>query len=308
MKILIVDDSKVTLNILKKSLDSFGDEIVLVTNGDDAWEVILQGEVRLVITDWMMPGLSGIELIKKVRQANFKHYIYMVLVTARSKKDDIIAGLNAGADDYFTKPFNPPELRARVSIARRILNYQKRLQETQDRLHDLATHDSLTGLLNRRALYERIESEMKRAQHAAWALSLLLLDLDHFKQVNDTYGHLIGDRMLCLVADTVTKSVRPYDWVGRWGGEEFLVVMRETERKDALKVAERVRKNVAQAQLEIANDEKHFVQIHVSGGVTAFDTFSQEDCEIDELLQQADTALYLAKEKGRNQICVFEVE
>ena len=302
MKILIADDDEFALRLLEKSLNNFDDEIIAVSNGDKAWECISTGEIHLVITDWNMPGLSGVDLIQKVRQeANLSHYVYMVLLTGRSNQDDILIGLESGADDYLVKPFIVPELKARVSIGKRILNYQKRLRETQDRLLELATHDSLTGLLNRRAIYERLNEEIERASRSSKTINIILFDIDHFKKVNDTYGHLIGDQVLCLVADKIQRGVRPYEWVGRWGGEEFLAVLPQTTEEQALKIAERIRNNVTSINFSSIGGIDD-LQIRISGGVGS-GTVQGIRWDLDRLIHKADVALYEAKRLGRNQIC-----
>ncbi len=314
MKILIADDEKVIRKIIEASLRVFNDEILTAPGGDEAWEIISQGEVSLVITDWIMPGLSGVDLIQKVRQADFQHYVYMVLLTARSDKNDIVAGLEAGADDYLVKPFSVPELRARISIGKRILNYQLRLQETQARLLDMATHDSLTGLLNRRALYDQLGAELERASHGRVPLSVIMFDIDHFKKVNDTYGHLVGDKVLCLVTKKIEKNLRPYDWVGRWGGEEFLVVMRQTTEEEAVKIAERIRTSIAEIRFDFTKDVED-LRVYVSGGVGVAGPGrvapgepapDSENWDMDDLVHRADMALYRAKQSGRNRVCTME--
>jgi two-component system chemotaxis response regulator CheY len=306
VKILVVDDDKTLRKLLQASLSQSGDEIIAVGEGEKAWDILSKGEISFVITDWNMPNLSGIDLIQRVRNYGFDQYVYMIMVTARSNREDILSGLEAGADDYLTKPISIQELRARISIGKRILNYQQRLRETQERLYDLATHDSLTGLLNRRALYDQISSEIERASQEERPLSVVLFDIDHFKGINDTYGHLIGDKVLQKVGSVIKKSIRPYDWVGRWGGEEFLVIMNQTPGETAQKAADRVRKAVDRITFERIKGAED-LNVQISGGVGSLEADFQ-DWDLDDLLHRADVALYEAKHKGRNQVYLFDPE
>jgi two-component system chemotaxis response regulator CheY len=253
--------------------------------------------VRLVITDWMMPHVSGPELVQLIRAAGFRSYVYIIMLTAKEGKSDVIQGLEAGADDYLKKPFDTGELMARIKIGERILNLEARLQE-------MATHDPLTGLLNRRAVYDHAEAELNRARRDTTPTSLVLLDVDHFKSVNDRYGHLIGDQALKLVADILRSHRRTYDWVGRWGGEEFLIILPNTSSAEAQVVAERVREGIAAATLPLPDGKP--LEMRASLGVTSTAlTTTPPSAALDRLVQQADEALYRAKRAGRNTVCVF---
>lgn len=301
MRILIVDDDRFLRRLLQASLTRAGHEVLEAADGQSAWEQLQHAAVRLVITDWLMPGLDGPALIRRIRAANFPGYTYIILLTAKGSKDDVVDGLEAGADDYLTKPFDPGELRARVAIGERILDLEARLSESLSQLQVLATHDGLTGLFNRRAIYEHAKAELARAEREAKPLSLILLDVDHFKGVNDQYGHLIGDQALRLVADTIARNIRPYDRVGRWGGEEFLLVLPDTGLEQAGAIAERLRLKVAAA--ELAQPDGTCIRLHLSLGVTSMD--DGMPVTLDMLLQQADQALYCAKREGRNRVCLF---
>lgn len=303
MRMLIVDDDPLQRRLLQASLSRVGHEVVEAPDGATAWEMLQREPIPLVITDWMMPTLSGTELIRRIREANFPGYTYIILVTARDRKEDVVQGLETGADDYLTKPFDPNEMRARVAIGERILTLEARLRESLDQLHVMATYDSLTGLLNRRAVYERAQSELDRAIRENRALSLVALDIDHFKLVNDQHGHLVGDQALRLVAGTIAQNKRSYDWAGRWGGEEFLLVLPETCLMDAAAIAERMRKNVADLRFPLPNGQS--LNLRVSMGVSSMEP-ANAPTTLGVLIQQADDALYGAKNQGRDRVCIYK--
>ena len=248
----------------------------------------------------MMPGLDGPELIRLIRQTAAPTYTYIILLTAKGDKGDIVGGLETGADDYLTKPFHPGELRARVSIGERILHLEARLRESNDQLEVLATQDSVTGLLNRRAIQDRVDAEWNRAMRGTRSMGIVLLDVDHFKAVNDQHGHAIGDQALHLVAQTLMVDPRTYDLAGRWGGEEFLLLLPEADLESAGAVAERVRARMAATPLTLP-DGSH-LSLTVSAGVAS--TAPAVPATLTILLQQADEALYSAKRQGRNRVCV----
>ena len=304
MKILVVDDDSTLRHILRIQLTRAGYEVVEAEDGQIAWDIVQRENLRFVITDWMMPEMDGPEFIRRIRQTNLPGYTYIIMLTAKEGKDSVVTGLEAGADDYLTKPFDPGEFRARVAIGKRIINLETRLSESLVRLEELAMRDGLTGLFNRRALYQHTENELSRARRENFPLSLVLLDIDHFKSVNDQHGHLVGDQALRLVADIITHSKRPYDWAGRWGGEEFLVVLPNTGPPEARIVAERMRENVARAHFVLPDDDRS-LQLHISLGVSSASVSPDSTLMLDQLLHHADEALYRAKRGGRNRVCLF---
>src|SRR3989338_4684404 len=267
MRILIVDDDEGIRHLLSATLTRSGHEVLEAIDGQTGWDKWQEGKFHFVISDWSMPNLEGPELARRIRATPNDDYTYFILVTSRSTKQDIVAGLEAGADDYLIKPFDPPELRARVAIGERILSLEKRLKDAVAQQRDLATHDSLTGLFNRRALYELAEAELERARREGKPVSLIMLDIDHFKQVNDRHGHLVGDQSLRYVANALNNNRRPYDLAGRWGGEEFLLVLPATALTEAAAVAERLRSFIAEAAFITLDGQE--VHLRASFGVSS---------------------------------------
>lgn len=301
MKILIIEDELIFRRMVKKYLLEAGYEIVEAEDGLSAWELFQKEPFQLVITDWMMPGLDGPELVHKIRTSGQKSYTYIIMLTAMDNKDNIVLGLESGADEYLTKPFNSRELIARVASGMRILRLEEELMQARIQMEALAMHDGLTGLLNRRAIEEYAEAEFNMAGRKKQAMSVILLDIDHFKNVNDRFGHKFGDVVLRQVAQTLKEDLRNYDRVGRWGGEEFLLILPGTELKDAVIVAERLRSKTAAVQTSLENGETF--SIHISLG-TACTTGQFQS--LAKLIDAADQALYQAKQSGRNRVCVFE--
>lgn len=301
MKILIIEDELIFRRMVKKYLLDAGYEIVEAEDGLSAWELFQKEPFQLVITDWMMPGLDGPELVHKIRTSGQKSYTYIIMLTAMDDKDNIVLGLESGADEYLTKPFNSRELIARVASGMRILRLEEELMQARVQMEALAMHDGLTGLLNRRAIEEFAEAEFNMANRKKQAMSVILLDIDHFKNVNDRFGHKFGDVVLRQVAQTLKEDLRNYDRVGRWGGEEFLLILPDTELKDAVTVAERLRSKIAVVQITLENGETF--SIHISLG-TACTTGQFQS--LAKLIDAADQALYQAKQSGRDRVCVFE--
>lgn len=305
LKILVVDDDATMRRLLSVMLTKLGHDITVCSNGAEAWDFLNQDPqpaVQMIVTDWMMPYLDGPGLIQKVRAADFENYTYIVLLTARDRQTDIVDGLEAGADDYLVKPFDHDEFKARISIGRRILGLETTLKKNLSQMEYLATHDTLTGLLNRRAVFHNTGLAIGDTRSSELLdIGVILFDIDHFKRVNDSFGHLAGDRTLKMVADVTSKSIRLTDYVGRWGGEEFLVVLPSTTPEKTLEVAERIRTEIASTPLITQKHEE--IRVEVSVGVAHFATC--EGMELDDLLQQADEALYQAKKSGRNRVCIY---
>jgi diguanylate cyclase (GGDEF)-like protein len=303
MKVLIADDDALLRQMLLGQLAGAGHEYVFASNGREAWELLQRECIRMVIVDWMMPEVDGPELIRRIRDAGWPGYTYIILLTARNGREDVVEGLNLGADDYMTKPFRPEELLARMGVGTRILQLEGRLSESLAREEALATRDTLTGLPNRRALAEHARIELSRAARARTSVGLIMMDLDHFKRINDQFGHAAGDAALRRVTEVLQENRRDYDFTGRWGGEEFLVVLPGTSLPQAAMVAERIRKSMEAVRLDLGGPEA--VELRASLGVVCAPPASPP-VNFDDLLHQADAALYRAKREGRNCVRVFE--
>jgi len=297
VKILIADDDQVSRRLLEVHLDKWGYQVVTARDGDEAWRLLQDPDPpRLAILNWMMPGLEGTELCRRVRGQGEEPYIYIILLTALSGEENLCAGMDAGADDYLTKPFRVNELRVRLRAGRRIIDLQDQLIAARERLRIKAAHDPLTGLWNHEEIISTLERELARASRGGEQVAAIMADIDHFKLVNDGFGHLAGDAVLRRVADKMLERIRPYDAVGRYGGEEFLVVLFGCDGKSALALAERLRLSVCRAPIDTAEG---VIPVTISLGVALSGAGLQESLA---LIRAADQALYRAKEKGRNRV------
>jgi diguanylate cyclase (GGDEF)-like protein len=285
MKILVADDNFACREALAQVLSPWGYVPVAAPDGPTAWQ-LLQGEEapRLALIDWQMPGLDGVEICRWLRGQPERHYTYVLLLTARADKEDLLAALEAGADDYLVKPVDPAELRARLLTGRRVLDLQERLLAAQRALAYQAMRDPLTGLLNRGAALDALERELARGWREGKPVGVLLADLDHFKHINDTHGHLAGDAVL-------------YDVVGRYGGEEFLVVLPECDLDHGAELGERLRQCVGATAAAVPEGR---LSVTASVGVAASQVSRRVEAEA--LLRAADAALYRAKRAGRNRV------
>lgn len=300
MKILVAEDDPVTRLLMQRTLQKFGYDVVLAENGLKALEILSQDEgPRLALVDWMMPLLDGPALCRKVRARHHSDsYVYIVLLTSKQDSEDVVEGLEAGADDYITKPFQPAELKARLRTGLRVLSLEETLVKAREEMRFGATHDALTALWNRGAILSLAQSELLRASREKKAYSLLLCDIDHFKRINDNYGHLIGDFVLKKVANRLTACVRGYDGVGRYGGEEFLIVLENCGSSCIEGRAETIRAAIGDTVFEVDG-----IQLSVTISIGGFTCESWEaNLLIETLLAQADAALYQAKTEGRNRV------
>lgn len=301
MKVLVADDSLVMRRLLQATLEGWGFEVVCVNDGAQAWEALLQPNApRIAILDWIMPVHTGPEVCEMVRKQRTGEYIYLILLTSKSQREDIVEGMGAGADDYVVKPFEKSELEVRLRAGRRIVDLQEELMRAQEALREQAMRDWLTNCWNRRAIVETLEREVERAVREGRPLSLLMLDLDHFKQINDSRGHVAGDDALREVVRRIGTCMRSYDALGRYGGEEFMVVLPGCDEVCAISHAERLRRVIADEPMLL--DGK-------GGRVTASFGAStgtpDQSYNVDHLIRAADEALYEAKRSGRNRV-VFQ--
>jgi diguanylate cyclase (GGDEF)-like protein len=297
-RILIAEDDAVSRRLLETLLKKWGHEVVVAQDGLEAVRLLESRESpRMAILDWMMPGLEGVQVCQRIRQDTTRPYMYLVLLTARSQRDDLVRGLESGADDYLTKPFDAQELRARIHVGKRILDLQDNLIAAREKLLYQATHDALTGISNRGVSLDALRRERSRQTRESSSFALILLDIDHFKYVNDTHGHLAGDAVLTEAAQRIKSCIRPYDTLGRYGGEEFLVVLPTADGPGAVAVAERIRETF---EVRSMSHEGKEIAITVSLGVAVSEAMHSFDAET--LLHMADGALYRAKRTGRNRV------
>jgi two-component system, cell cycle response regulator len=298
--VLIAEDDPLFRRILERWFQQWDYGVTAVENGLDAWEVLQRDDApQLAILDWMMPGMEGIELCRRIRSRDQSPYRYVLLLTAKDDKQDVIAGLEAGADDYLTKPFDVDELRARVRAGKRILDLQAALIHAQDELQSAALHDSLTGLWNRGAILDLLRREVCRRQRTGDALGVIMADIDYFKKINDTHGHLVGDAVLQEVTRRLAMQVRPYDGVGRYGGEEFLIVFPGCNTPDLVVGAERLRHCIADQPIETSVGQ---IPVTLSLGLASVEQGENETLGCETFLHRADSALYAAKARGRNRV------
>jgi len=243
---------------------------------------------KLAILDWMMPNLDGVEVCRAIKMRAAGPYVYIILLTAKGRQEEINEGLEAGADDYITKPFDLQELKARLRVGKRIL-------ELHEQLASQANHDSLTSLLNRSAILEILQKELIRSIREKTPVAAIMTDLDHFKDVNDTYGHLAGDAVLREASRRLSASLRASDAVGRYGGEEFLIVAPSCGAAGGADLAERLRESICGVPIDASG---RTIVVTMSFGVAATCELKQ----VNQLLHMADEALYAAKKAGRNRV------
>jgi two-component system cell cycle response regulator len=297
MKILIAEDDPTSRIILIAIVSEWGYEPIPVADGEQALSILQTDDApRLLLLDWEMPKIDGLALCKKIREEDTSNPPYIILLTGRSNTEDIVTGLKVGANDYIAKPFNNAELRARLQVGKRMLGLQDELNHAKEAMVFQANFDELTKLMNRRAVMKAMASEIERSKRNSQPLYICMCDIDHFKKINDTHGHLAGDAVLKEIAQRFNNSLRPYDLCGRYGGEEFLIILNSKENY-VHNLFERIR-------LAIANEpfiyEETVLDITISCGVTLYNSHSDLR-NTTQILIDADTALYEAKNSGRNR-------
>jgi diguanylate cyclase (GGDEF)-like protein len=298
MRILIAEDDPVSRRLLEAKLVKWGYDVVVTCDGEEAWEALRAEDApRLAILDWMMPGVDGVEICGRMRREAREPYTYIILLTALHRDEDLVTGMEAGADDYITKPFKANELKVRLRAGRRIIDLQNDLIEAREALREQATHDPLTGLWNHEEILRILSRQLSRAEREGGDVGVIMADLDHFKKVNDTHGHMAGDAVLRLTARRMLSQVRDYDYIGRYGGEEFLIVLPGSDMEGAADLAERLRLCM---ECDCMDIPEGMIRVTISLGVATYGKGQKYD--VNTLVKSADIALYCAKEKGRNRV------
>lgn len=304
--ILVVDDDIVSRKVVQKHLLKADFEVSTAANGTEALDLFDQNFFPIIITDWMMPEIDGPQLCRLIREKKTDGYVFILLITARDSKTDIVSGLESGADDYLTKPIHPAEMVARINTGIRILELEQSLKKANEEIHLLSITDPLTGCYNRGYLSERFPQELNRAMRYSHPLSVVLADIDHFKKVNDTYGHQVGDEVLKAFAKCIDQQVRKkIDWVVRYGGEEFLIILPETRCLGAYSMAERLRSAIAEREFHVGDISLH-ITASLGGACALFENKAGFEVTMDKIVGLADEQLYASKKKGRNQVGISE--
>jgi two-component system, cell cycle response regulator len=299
MRILVAEDSRFYRCMISGCLKDWDFNFVVANDGLAAWEVLESAWApTLALLDWVLPGISGLELCQRIRaSAQNEEYVYTIILTAKNDRDDLLAAMEAGADDFLSKPFHPPELKARLLAGRRIILLQRELITARESLRFAATHDSMTGMLNRVEIISFLRREIARGRRERSPVAIVLADLDHFKRVNDTLGHSAGDAVLLEIARRFRSGLRVYDGVGRYGGEEFLLILPGCNLDAAMHRANVIRRLIEQNAIVAPQAS---LTATVSMGVTIADFY--QDASVEALLERADAALYQAKSNGRNRV------
>ncbi len=305
-QILVAEDDRVTLSLLERKLGEWGYEVLTAQNGRQAWEILKKPELRIAILDWMMPGLEGTELCRRLRQLKKPHYTYLILLTSRDSVGDLIKGLEAGADDYMTKPINLMELKARLTTARRIAELEDNLIKARRRLSRLAMTDSLTGVWNRRKFLSLLNEELNRSRRDGRFLGLLMMDMDNFKEINDRYGHPAGDAVIKQLAQFILQNLRNYDRIARYGGDEFILLLPGSDLRRTEAAAERLLDLIRRSKFRTGTGEAAAVSISFGG--TAVSPDPKQVVDVESLIKTADRALYRAKLAGRDRVVVVDYE
>jgi diguanylate cyclase (GGDEF)-like protein len=300
VRILLADDDPVDRAILTRWFERWGYEVTAVGDGEEALAALESDPtIRICVLDWVMPKRDGVEVCRFIRSRQQDFYVYTILLTGKTQKEDVVRGIEAGADDYIVKPCNPLELEVRLRAGRRVVDLQQDLILSREALRQEAMRDPLTGLLNRSALFQHLDKELVRVQRTGGSLCVVMIDVDFFKSVNDEHGHLAGDAVLRDLAKRFEGVLRTYDAVGRFGGEEFLMVLANCDSAYGQAVAERLRGHLAAQRVRLNGLE---LPVTASFGVAA--TENRRHCDAESLIRAADAALYRAKAAGRDRVCL----
>lgn len=300
-RILLVDDEPTQRLIVARLLKRAGYEVDTAGNGREALAKLASGEFQLMITDWEMPEMDGIALCSALRASQEQGYIYTILLTARDSIENVVAGLQAGADDYLTKPVIEPELIARLNTGKRIVTLERSLRTANEENRRLSITDPLTGAYNRRYLMEQLPREIDRSARYGRELAVIMCDVDHFKKINDTHGHLVGDEVLKWFVERLQKAVRACDWVARYGGEEFVIVLPETNVANAANAANHLREQIVAGGFPGAGAD---FPVTASFGVSGWKGLTPHTATLDGLIARCDAGVYASKAAGRNRVTV----
>jgi diguanylate cyclase (GGDEF)-like protein len=295
--VLIADDDRVSCKLLANLLAKWGYQVEMVNDGAEAKRELLKANApQLAILDWMMPGLEGPDVIKAVRAARHEPYIYMLMVTSKAEQEDLLKGLEAGADDYLKKPFDPAELRARLRVGARILGLERSLSSAREITEHQATHDLLTGVYNRPTILEILGQEVSRCRNEGHKMALMVADVDNFRAINEAHGHIAGDQVIKVLATKMVSPLRPKDSVGRFGGEQFLILAPNCTLNQAMVNAERLRSKIANERFVV---ERSSITLTISVGVSVIKDGATDG---KAALREAEVALQKAKRNGRNRV------
>jgi two-component system cell cycle response regulator len=295
--ILLAEDSAFYRRLIEAHLGEWGFDFACARDGKEAWKLLMKPDApRLALLDWVLPEIDGVELCRRLRdRSEDEPYTYVILLTAKNRKDEMLEAMNAGADDFLGKPFDPPELKARLLVGQRIVDLQQKLVSANVALQFAASHDFLTGAWNRAEILAFMQRELARSRRDATPMGIVLVDVDHFKKVNDEFGHEAGDRVLMEITKRLSASLREYDGIGRYGGEEFLLVIPGSDLATTVRRANQIRELISSQPVSTAVGA---TTVTVSMGVAV----AESSTNVELLLGRADTALYQAKRNGRNRV------
>lgn len=295
--ILVAEDSPIYRRLIETHLKEWDFDYLCVKDGREAWKLLMKGDApRLALLDWVLPEIDGIDLCRRLRERSGEApYTYTILLTSKNRKDEMLEAMDAGVDDFLAKPFDPLELKARILVGKRIVELQQKLVSANKALHLAASYDFLTGAWNRGEILAFTQRELARARRDTTPVGIVLVDVDHFKKVNDEFGHEAGDLVLKEVTKRLSASLREYDGVGRYGGEEFLLVIPGCDLPTTVRRANQIRKSIASRPIQTILGE---MTVTVSMGVIG----AESSLNLELLLRNAEAALYRAKHNGRNRV------
>ena len=301
-RLLLVEDEATQRMLMERLLRRAGYVVDTAASGEEALTKIASADYQILLTDWDMPGMDGATLCRRVREADLPNYLYILLLTGHTTTEDVVAGLEAGADDYLRKPANEAELIARLNAGQRILRLEQSLRDANARIELLSNTDPLVRAFNRRYLGDQLEREAEYARRHQSPLAVVMADIDDFKSINDKHGHRVGDEVLQNFVDRVRTLIRPGgDWIARYGGEEFAIVLLHADVTAAATAAERVRAGCAEKPLLTSAG---LLTVTASFGAAALDLAAPPADAIDAMLRDADAALYKSKHAGRNRVSI----